>query len=165
MALVVGWSLTPDSLSTRKSCRRPAACARQMIVPVALSTASWVFSVWRFSCPNSSDAVFLWSFHGRFRCVDEDNLVSPVTPDESLLARQRDRRSFPGEQFLDTSGKFAGDRHMIALNPTVCLNQTVRESVIQNPPLERHVPTSSNDDDQSPDDNVSARRPHRCRQP
>src|SRR5215467_2015846 len=38
MALVSGWSLTPDSLSTRKSCRRPAACARQMIVPVALST-------------------------------------------------------------------------------------------------------------------------------
>lgn len=31
------------------------------------------------------------SFHGRFRRVDEDNLVSPVTPDEGLLTWQRER--------------------------------------------------------------------------
>lgn len=33
--------------------------------------------------------LLFWLVRGRFRRVDEDNLVSPVTPEEGLLARKR----------------------------------------------------------------------------
>lgn len=47
----VGVGMESDARLLEHSEIMPAACARQMIVPVALSTTSWVFSVWRFFFP------------------------------------------------------------------------------------------------------------------
>jgi hypothetical protein len=60
----------------------------------------------------------------------------------------RHRRTFPDEQFLDTSWKLARDSDVIALDSAVRLNQTVRESLVQDPPVERNIAASAEDDGQ-----------------
>ena len=49
-----------------------------------------------FSCPNSGGAAFFGALHGRFRRVDEDDLILSVAGEKGFLARKCER-SAPDE--------------------------------------------------------------------
>lgn len=90
--------------------------------------------------------------------LDTRSPLTVIQPNEYLIFCHH--RSFAHKQFFDTARELARDGDMIALDAAICLDQSIRKSSVQDPPIKRYIAAPGEYDEQGDEDDLFSRDHH-----